>query len=251
MTQEMATHGNADLKPPLCPGEDDLTLAQRAAAGDRHVFELLMRRYNRRLYRLARAYLHDDAEAKDALQDAYLSAYRSIGQFHGDAALATWFSRLVLNACAARKRRSTRRENIVPLVSFYHHMNEIAGVPDSRQGPENLLARTQMRSVLEQKVSELPEIFRVVFVLRSVEEMSVEEIADALSIPQETVRSRHFRAKGMLREALAREIDLAEGGIYEFGGLHCDEIVANVLSRLDCETEPASSSQPRGDPALK
>jgi RNA polymerase sigma factor (sigma-70 family) len=237
MIQETATQGNADLAPPLRQGEDDLTLAHRVAGGDRHVFELLMRRYNRRLYRLARAYLRDDAEAKDALQDAYLSAYRSIGQFRGEAALATWFSRLVLNACAARKRRSTRRENIVPLVSFHHHMNEIAVVADSGQGPENLLARTQIRSVLEQKVSELPEAFRVVFVLRSVEEMSVEEIADALSIPQDTVRSRHFRARGMLREALAKEIDLAEGEIYEFGGLHCDDVVAGVLSRLGRDAE--------------
>lgn len=249
MIQETATQGNAAA--PLRQGEDDLALARRVVGGDRNVFELLMRRYNRRLYRLARAYLRDDAEAKDALQDAYLSAYRSIGQFRGEAALATWFSRLVLNACAARKRRSTRRENIVPLVSFHHHMNEIAVVPDSGQGPENLLARTQIRSVLEQKVSELPDDFRVVFVLRSVEEMSVEEIADALCIPQETVRSRHFRARGMLREALAKEIDLAEGQIYEFGGLHCDDIVANVLSRLGRDAEAVTPVQPCVDSAPK
>lgn len=241
---------NADLTASLQPAEDDLTLARRVAGGDRGVFATLMRRYNRRLYRLARAYLRDDAEAKDALQDAYLSAYRSIGQYRGDAALATWFSRLVLNACAARKRRSTRRENIIPLVNFHHHMHEIAEIPDSGHEPDNLLARTQIRSVLEQKVSELPEIFRVVFVLRSVEEMSVEEIAESLCIPQETVRSRHFRAKGMLREALAKEIDLAEGEIYEFGGLHCDEIVASVLSKLEdadpaaaCPTSPDLSAQ--------
>jgi RNA polymerase sigma factor (sigma-70 family) len=244
MIQKTATQENAGLAAPLGSGEDDLTLARRVAAGDRRVFELLMRRYNRRLYRLARAYLRDDADAKDALQDAYLSAYRSIGQFRGDAALATWFSRLVLNACAARKRRSTRRENIVPLVNFHHHMNEIAVIPDSGQGPENLLARAQIRGVLEQKVSELPEIFRVVFVLRSVEELSVEEIADALCIAQETVRSRHFRAKGMLRESLAKDIDLAEGEIYEFGGLHCDGIVAGVLSRLGDDADPAAPCQP-------
>ena len=232
MIQESAIQENADATLALGYAEDDLTIARRVADGDRRAFELLMRRYNRRLYRLARAYLRDDAEAKDALQDAYLSAYRSIGQFRGDAALATWFSRLVLNECAARKRRSARRENIIPLVSFYHHMDEIAVSPDSGQGPENLLARTQIRSVLERKVSELPEIFRVVFVLRSVEELSVEEIADMLSIPHETVRSRHFRAKGMLREALAKEIDLAEGEIYEFGGLHCDSVVAGVLAKL-------------------
>jgi RNA polymerase sigma factor (sigma-70 family) len=241
MIQKSAT---ADADPALALGqlEDDLTTARRVAGGDRRAFELLMRRYNRRLYRLARAYLRDDAEAKDALQDAYLSAYRSIGQFRGDAALATWFSRLVVNACAARKRRSTRRENIVPFVSFYHHMNEVAAIADSGQGPENLLARTQIRGVLEQKVSELPEIFRVVFVLRSVEELSVEEIAATLSIPPETVRTRHFRAKGMLREALAKEIDLAEGEIYEFGGLHCDGIVAGVLASLDSCCAAASDT---------
>jgi RNA polymerase sigma factor (sigma-70 family) len=237
MNQEPATQGGANSIFALGPTEDDLTIARRVAAGDRRAFELLMRRYNRRLYRLARACLRDDAEAKDALQDAYLSAYRSMGQFRGDAALATWFSRLVLNSCAARKRRSARRENILPLVSLYHHMDEIAVIPDSGQGPESSLARTQIRSVLEQKVGELPEIFRVVFVLRSVEELSVEEVADTLSIPHETVRSRHFRAKGMLREALAKEIDLAEGEIYEFGGLHCDGIVAGVLKSLGDEAE--------------
>lgn len=232
MIQNPAMQENTGAALALEQAEDDLAVARRVAGGDRRSFELLMRRYNRRLYRLARAYMRDDAEAKDALQDAYLSAYRSIGQFRGDSALATWFSRLVLNACAARKRRSIRRENIVPLVSFNHHMDEIAVVPDSAQGPENLFARKQIRSVLERKVSELPEAFRVVFVLRSVEEMSVEEIAEALCIPPETVRTRHFRAKGLLREALAREIDLAEGEIYEFGGLHCDEVVAAVLSKL-------------------
>jgi RNA polymerase sigma factor (sigma-70 family) len=251
MTQKTAIQGSANPAAPVGQREDDLTLAHRVAAGDRSVFEVLMRRYNRRLYRLARAYLRDDAEAKDALQDAYISAYRSIGQFRGDAALATWFSRLVLNACAARKRRSTRRENIVPLVNFHHHMNEIAVVPDSGQGPENLLARAQIRSVLEQKVSELPEVFRVVFVLRSVEELSVEEIADALCIPQETVRSRHFRAKAMLRESLAKDIDLAEGEIYEFGGLDCDGLVAGVISRMQEDSDPAASCQPWVDPSPK
>jgi RNA polymerase sigma factor (sigma-70 family) len=232
MTHESATLDKAG--PARAPGqvEDDLAIAQRVAGGDRRAFELLMRRYNRRLYRVARAYLSDDAEAKDALQDSYLSAYRSIGQFRGESALATWFTRLVINACAVRKRRSARRQNIVPLVSFHHHMDEIAVVPDSGQGPESLLARTQIRTVLEQKLSELPEIFRVAFVLRSVEELSVEEIAHTLCIPPETVRSRHFRAKAMLREALAKEIDLAEGEIYEFGGLHCDRIVVSVLASL-------------------
>src|SRR5262249_51030133 len=175
------------------PAEDELTLARRVARGDRAAFELLMRRYNRRLYRLARASLRDDAEAKDALQDAYLDAFRSLGQVRGEAALGTWLSRLVLNECRARLRHSVRQPKIVPMASTECNMDavaEVAGTGES-QTPDRLLARAQMRTVLERKVSELPEVFRVVFVLRSIEELSIEEIAATLDIPPETVRSRH------------------------------------------------------------
>ena len=213
--------------------EDDPTIAHRVATGDRAAFELLMRRYNRRLYRLARASLRDDAEAKDALQDAYLSAFRSIGQFRGDCALSTWLSRIVLNECLARKRRATRRQNIISIVSWGSAMEPVADAADTAERPDHAFARAQIRSVLERKVSELPEPLRLVFVLRSIEEMPVEEVADTLSLAPETVRSRHFRAKGMLREALAQEIDLAEGDIFEFGGACCDQVVATVLTRLD------------------
>jgi RNA polymerase sigma-70 factor (ECF subfamily) len=96
-----------------------------------------------------------------------------------------------------------------------------------------VLARAQMRDLLERKLDTLPEAFRLVFVLRSVEELSVEETAKTLGIPEATVRSRYFRAKGLLREALAQEIDLAERDIFEFGGQHCDRIVARVMERID------------------
>src|SRR5262249_35853189 len=119
------------------------------------------------------------------------------------------------------------------IVSTDRNMDVFSTVPDSGEAPDHLVARAQMRSVLERKVGELPESYRLVFVLRSIEELSVEEIADTLSISPETVRSRHFRAKSMLRESLAKEIDLAEGDIFEFGGVHCDGVVANVLARVD------------------
>src|SRR3954454_2337991 len=96
------------------PGEDDMQLVRRVAAGDRAAFELLMRRHNRRLYRLARATLRDDADAEDALQEAYLSAYRAIGEFRGESAVSTWLSRLVLNECLGRLRKTARRQNVVP-----------------------------------------------------------------------------------------------------------------------------------------
>ena len=211
---------------------DDRALATRIAAGDKAAFELLMRRYNRRLYRLARAALRDEADAKDALQDAYLRAFRSIGQFRGEAALSTWLSRLVLNECSARLRRSSRRENIIPIVRAGASMDRVSAAADSGRSPDQLTARAQIRRVLEEKVGELPEALRVVFVLRSIEELSVEETAATLSIGAEAVRTRHFRAKGMLRELLAREIDLAQGDIFEFGGPACDHLTSSVLARL-------------------
>jgi len=218
------------------PGHnDERSIASSIAAGDRLAFEGLMRRNNRRLYRLARATLRDRTEAEDALQDAYISAYRSIGQFRGDASLSTWLSRLVLNECLARIRRSTRRNNVIPIVSVNTPIEPSPMFASQSDLPDKELGRSQMRELLERKVDELPENFRAVFVLRSVEELSVDETAGCLSIPQETVRSRHFRAKAMLRDSLARELNLAERDLFEFGGPHCDQVVANVLARLESE----------------
>lgn len=212
--------------------EDDASLVRRVLTGDPMAFALLMRRFNRRLYRLARAILGNDAEAEDALQEAYLDAYRSLGQFRGDAALATWLSRLVVNECLGRMRRSARRQSVIPLTPSPGD-GEVEAVPSDEVGsPDAAADRAQMRVILERRIDALPEAFRAVFVLRAVEELSVEETAECLGIPAETVRSRHFRAKGLLREALAREIDLAERNLWQFAGVRCDEIVARVLLRL-------------------
>ncbi|HEY3786100.1 MAG TPA: RNA polymerase sigma factor [Steroidobacteraceae bacterium] len=213
-------------------GGDDLGLARRIAGGDRVAFEILMRRYNRRLYRLARATLHNQAEAQDALQEAYLRAYRSIEQFRGEAALSTWLTRLVLNECLGRLRRDARRHNVVPIVRSNTEIAMAATPAPECEEPERSVGVAQMRALLERKLDELPEHFRTVFVLRSVEELSVEETAQCLEIPPETVRTRHFRAKSLLRESLAQEIDLAERDVFEFGGEHCDRTVATVLERL-------------------
>lgn len=213
--------------------DDDLSIARRVVAGDRTAFELLMRRHNRRLYRLARATLRNDAEAEDALQDAYLHAYKSMSQFRGDSQLFTWLSRLVLNECFARLRRSARRQNVIPIVDapdYIEHADAMTTHDDD--APDEALARSQVRALLERKLDELPELFRMVFVLRSIEEMSVEETAQCLNIPEATVRSRHFRARSLLRESLAQAFDLAERDVFEFGGTQCDRVVASVLSKV-------------------
>jgi len=211
---------------------DEYAIARSIAAGDHAAFERLMRRHNRRLYRLARATLRDPTEAEDALQDAYVCAYRSIGKFRGEASLSTWLSRLLLNECFARLRRSARRQNVIAIVSPNAPIEFTSMAANESETPDTELARAQMRDLLERKLDELPENFRTVFALRSVEEMSVDETAGCLGIPEETVRSRHFRAKTMLRESLAHELNLAERDVFQFGGAHCDRVVASVLARL-------------------
>lgn len=222
---------NTGTTPAALTPSDETSIVRRIVAGDRQAFESLMRQSNRRLYRLARAVLRDATEAEDALQEAYLAAYRSMDRFRGEASLSTWLARLVLNECLGRTRRDSRRQNVIPLVSADSEIETVpAGDTDL---PDRVAQRVQMRALLEEKLDALPEDFHVVFVLRSVEEMSVEDTAQCLGIPEATVRSRHFRAKSLLRESLARDIDLAERDLFEFGGAHCDGIIRRVLDRLD------------------
>ena len=214
--------------------ESDNALVARIIAGDHAAFEAVMRRYNRRLYRLARATLRDDAEAEDALQEAYLHGYRCLAQYRHECALATWLSRLVLNECFARLRRTSRRQKIIP-ITFTPKDSEVNNVADQAEGPDATAVRSQIRALIQDKLDDLPVDFRLVFVLRCVEEMSVDDVAQYLQVPEATVRSRYFRARALLRDVLGREFETAERDVYEFGGARCDGIVANVMSRIDTE----------------
>ena len=210
----------------------DAELVSGVLAGHPGAFEALMRQHNRRLYRIARATLRDAVEAEDALQDAYVAALGSLAQFRGESSLATWLTRVVLNECLGRLRRSARRGKIVPITSSAS-VEEVAAVSalDSER-PDRIVDRAQLRALLERKLDGLPEIFRIVFVLRSVEDLSVEETAQCLALPEATVRTRYFRAKRLLREALAEDFDVAQRDVFDFGGERCDRIVAGVLARL-------------------
>ena len=214
----------------------DAEIARRIAAGDRHALRLLMRRNNQTLYRTARSILNDDAEAEDALQEAYLLAYRAMGKFRGDAKLSTWLVRIVVNEAIGRLRKRNRSAEIIRMDGDVERdsdstdMNMNENTPEQ---PERALLRSETRRMLEKKIDALPDAFRTVFVLRAIEEMTVEEAAACLGIPQATVRTRYFRAKGLLREALAREIDFASEDAFAFAGARCDRIVAGVLARLE------------------
>jgi RNA polymerase sigma-70 factor (ECF subfamily) len=221
------------------PDESDAALARRIAGGDLDAFERIMRRHNRMLYRAARSILGDDAEAEDCLQSAYLLAYQSIGTFAGRAKLSTWLARIVINEALGRKRRAAGRGVVIPLDAGAHAETCAAVVLTSdTPGPETEAMRHELGSLIKRRVDALPEAFRTVFVLRALEELSVEEAAALLDIPEATVRTRYFRARSLLRESLAREVDTALDGAFAFAGARCDRIVAAVLDRLGARSPP-------------
>lgn len=213
----------------------DFEIAQRIAAGDREELRLLMRRYNQRLYRTARSILKDDAEAEDAVQEAYLLAYQAMSGFRGGATLSTWLVRIVVNEAIGRARKRSQRAELIQLDGTMPQEGDTVegNMSDaSPEQPEHAAMRAETRRLLEAKIDLLPDAFRTVFVLRAVEEMTVEEAAVCLDIPPATVRSRYFRAKGLMRESLALEIDVTLEDAFAFAGERCDRIVAGVLERL-------------------
>ena len=221
------------LRPVAYGDASDSQLAVQVAHGDVACFEFVMRKHNRTLFRTARAILRDDAEAEDALQEAYLQAYRCMGSFRGEARLSTWLARIVANEALMRLRRQARRSAIVPLHAAAT-LEELEQMADDRteKDPESAARRAEMRKLLEDRIDALPDAYRAVFVLRAVEESSVEETAAILQIPEATVRSRFFRARSLLREGLAAALDLACEDAFAFDGERCDRIVAGVKACL-------------------
>jgi RNA polymerase sigma-70 factor, ECF subfamily len=219
--------------------DDDLDLARRIGARDARAFEAVMRSHNRMLYRLARSILKDDAEAEDAVQEAYLAAYRNIDRFRGGAKLSTWLARIVINEAYGRLRKRRQTAAVVPLEQASRSGDrddaDLEGrimVDEKGERPDAAAMRAELRRMLERRIDALPEQFRTVFILRDVEELSVEETAECLDVPPATVRTRAFRARALLREALSREIDAATVDAFGFAGERCDRIVANVLQQV-------------------
>ncbi|HUI98681.1 MAG TPA: RNA polymerase sigma factor [Usitatibacter sp.] len=216
------------------PAIGDAELARRVAGGEEAAIRLLTKRHNQTLFRTARAILRDDAEAEDAVQDAYLKAIRGIDAFRADAKLSTWLVRITVNEALARLRRSRRAAQVIPLAGdLAEGMEADDNVMDVNAAtPEQETLRAESRRIMEAKIDALPDAFRAVFVLRAVEELSVEETAAVLGIPEATVRTRFFRARSLLRESLSRALDLALDDAFHFAGERCDRITERVLARL-------------------
>jgi len=224
--------------PAATDAPDDVELARRVGRRDEPAFELLMRRHNQMLYRIARAILRDDAEAEDAVQEAYFAAFRNIAAFRGGSRLSTWLARIVINESYGRLRKRKRAGVVLPFAPQSDPWS--AGGRDAEEGamteasseqPDAAASRGEVRRLLERNIDALPDQFRTAFILREVEEMSVYEAAACLGVPAATVRSRAFRARALLREAMAREVEVATVQAFGFAGERCDRIVAGVLAR--------------------
>ena len=208
-------------------------LVGRARAGDPEAFRAIMTRCNQRLFRIARAVVRDDAEAEDVLQEAYTHAFAALAGFRGEAEIATWLTRIVLNEAHGRLRR---RHTMVELseVETAQGGGQVLAFPNlgRSENPEADAARAQLRRFLEQAVDDLPEAFRLVFILREVEELSVEETALHLGLKVETVKTRLHRARARLRGALEARVADVMVGAYPFLGARCARITERVLSRM-------------------
>lgn len=219
------------LEPKIHQPISDCDLVVRAAGGDEQAFEQIMRANNRLLYRTARSILRNDEEAEDVLQEAYVKAYFKLASFKGQSKLSTWLVRIVINEALEHKRKLAHAPELVANGDAVDSEN-FSEVTASRPGPEAMAMRDQLSKLIQKHIERLPAVFRTVFVLRALEELTVEETASCLQIPEATVRTRFMRARRLLREHATRDIDAVLDTTFAFGGTHCDRTVLRVLTRI-------------------
>ena len=204
----------------------DEEVVERVLAGEIELFEILMRRYTQRLYRVARAILADDGEAEDVMQDAYVRAYSHLGQFAGQARFSTWLTRIAVHEALARARRGRR------LVQIEDLSRREDSMPSTERGPEQRAIQRNLQSLLETAIDALPESFRSVLVLREVEGLSTAETADSLGISEALVKTRLHRAHAALRNDMESRTRATLASSFPFHLSRCDRVVAAVFERI-------------------
>ncbi len=210
-------------------GWTDEQVVERVLAGETALYEIIMRRYNQRLYRVVRAILRDDSETEDVIQDAYVRAYQHLNQFERRAPFSTWLARIAIHEALSRIRRRNRFEQ---LDSATHDGESSLSLSNSTLDPEQSTSRAEITRILEQAVLALPEQYRTVLMLRDVEEMSTAETAAALSITEVNVKVRLHRGRALVRKHLFARAGASAKAAFPFMGVRCDRVVERVFARL-------------------
>src|SRR5882724_10440616 len=217
------------LEKASCEGWADQEIVERVKAGDTALYEIIMRRYNQRLYRVARAILRDDAEAEDVMQDAYVRAFQHLGQFAARAPFSAWLTRIAVHEALARLRRRNRSQQLEESEQDGEFLMTMA---DTSPDPEQMASSAEIGRLLEDAVLDLPEQFRTVVMLRDVEELSTSETAAALELSQENVKVRLHRGHAILRGWLIARVGTQAKDAFPFMGVRCDRVVHGVFQRL-------------------
>ena len=211
------------------PKIQDEIVVRRVLSGEKELFEILLRRYNQTLYRVIRGYLHDEDDVEDAMQDTYLKAFDKLQQFQGKSAFSTWLVRIGINEALLRIRRLKQSRSMV--LHEADAKEEIVNVSDNiEMTPEKLAIHHETRQLIEKAIDQLPEKFRVIYILKEIEGMKNEEIAHCLEISTPNVKVRLHRARTLLKDSLYRIS--ADSEIFEFGNRRCDRLVEGVMEKL-------------------
>ncbi|HLG15268.1 MAG TPA: RNA polymerase sigma factor [Blastocatellia bacterium] len=207
----------------------DEEVVERVRAGETALFEVIMRRYNQRLYRVVRSILGNDGEAEDVTQDAYVRSYMHLDQFEGRARFSTWLTKIAVHEALARLRL---RQRLVEIDGTAGAIEEGMNLESKTPSPEQEVLIQTIRIVLESAVEKLPETYRSVFMMREIEGMSTAETAECLDLSQESVKVRLHRGRSLLRQHIYAQTGAATAGAFQFLGARCDRMVATVLARI-------------------
>ena len=201
----------------------DAEIVDRVRAGETSLFEILMRRHNQRVYRVARAVIKDEADAEDVMQQAYINAFTHLNQFQDRAQFSTWLTRITVHEALARRRKRKPEEMSEDVMET---------LTSTQPDPERQAYAAELWGVLEAAVDSLPDTYRVVFMLRDIEGLSTSETAAGLELGEEAVKTRLHRARALVRRAIADRIGISSAEAFAFQAPRCDRVVAAVMSEI-------------------
>lgn len=220
------------IQPVAFSASGEMLLVHRAMAREADAFRAIIKTHNQRLYRIARGVVRNDSEAEDIVQEAYVRAFAALATFRGDASLATWLSRIVINEALGRLRK--RRRTVAMPADQEAQIIQFPLNPSD--DPERTMAQRQILRLVERATDNLPDVYRTVFVARVIEGLSIEETSDLLGVRPETVKTRLHRARALVRKALDDEIGPVLLDAFPFAGRRCERLTEAVMKRLGLQS---------------